>query len=390
MLRRLGSTLLVSGILAGGLVVGLTEPAGAVQVSNEAELRAAFATETSIEVEADITLTDCTDDGDVARLAGVTDPVTIDGHGHTIRQTCPQRVFFQGGSGLMTVRNLTITGGNSPVSANGGGILSASPLTLESTTIVKNVAGGAGGGIASDGPTTITGSTIDSNASSGIGGGISTGPSAHTLVVTNSTVSNNVGGGIGTPANDPDASVTIVNSTVAGNSNGGPSLGGGIFSSALTTLVYATLVDNTAGNFGNLFTTTLESFGSVIARSSGTGNCFTGATTSHGYNFSDDDLCKFTDSTDRQNAGDPQLGPLADNGGPTRTLLPQAGSPLIDAIPIASCESDGAAGITTDQRGVGRPQGAGCDIGAVEVEVLIPPVPPTPPAPVITTPRFTG
>jgi parallel beta helix pectate lyase-like protein len=382
--------LLVAGTLAGAVLVGLAGPAGAVQVSTEAELRAAFATDTSIDVEADITLTDCTDGGDVAREAGVTDPVTIDGHGHTIRQTCPQRVFFQGGSGLMTVRNLTITGGNSPVSANGGGILSASPLTLESTTMVENRAGGAGGGIASDGPTTITGSTIDSNISNGIGGGISTGPSAHTLAVTNSTVSNNVGGGIGTPANDPEAAVTVVNSTIAGNRNGGSSLGSGIFSSGSTTLVYATLVDNIAGNFGNIFTTTLESFGSVIAESGGTGNCFA-KTTSHGYNFSDDDLCGFTEPTDRENAGDPQLGTLADNGGPTRTRLPQPGSPLIDVIPIASCQDDGAAGIATDQRGVGRPQGSGCDIGAVEVEVFVPPVPPAPPpAPVIVTPRFTG
>ena len=322
MLPRAPVALLVGAIAAGGVLVAVAEPAGAASVSNEAELRAAFATDTSIDVEADITLTDCTGGGDVGRLAGVTDPVTIDGDGHTIRQTCRQRVFFQGGSGLMTVRNLTITGGNAPGIGNGGGVLAASPLTLEDTRVIQNQSGGAGGGIASDGPTTIAGSTIDSNTSSGVGGGISTGPDAHTLVVTNSTVSNNVGGGIGTPANDPDASVTVVNSTITANTNGGASLGSGIFSSGSTTLVYATLVDNTAGNFGNLDTTTLESFGSVIARPNGSGNCLAGTTTSHGYNFSDDALCGFTNPTDRANAGDPQLGPLTDNGGPTRTLLP--------------------------------------------------------------------
>jgi hypothetical protein len=107
----------------------------------------------------------------------------------------------------------------------------------------------------------------------------------------------------------------------------------------------------------------------------------------HGYNFSDDDLCGFKDPTDRENAGDPKLGPLADNGGSTPTLLPQPGSPLIDAIPLASCQANGAAGITEDQRGIARPQGPGCDIGAVEVEAF---VPPPPPAPVLTTPLFTG
>jgi hypothetical protein len=39
---------------------------------------------------------------------------------------------------------------------------------------------------------------------------------------------------------------------------------------------------------------------------------------------------------------------------------------------------------------VTRPQGTGCDIGAVEVEVVVPPVPPTPPTPVAVVPRFTG
>jgi hypothetical protein len=49
--------------------------------------------------------------------------------------------------------------------------------------------------------------------------------------------------------------------------------------------------------------------------------------------------------------------------------LPLTGSPLIDAIPAASCQADGAAGITTDQRGFARPDAASpnCDIGAVEV-----------------------
>jgi hypothetical protein len=76
------------------------------------------------------------------------------------------------------------------------------------------------------------------------------------------------------------------------------------------------------------------------------------------------------------------LGPLADNGGPTQTRLPQQGSPLLDAIPAAECAPE----IATDQRGVARPQGGFCDIGAVEVEVVAP----VPVTPVVVTPRFTG
>jgi hypothetical protein len=57
------------------------------------------------------------------------------------------------------------------------------------------------------------------------------------------------------------------------------------------------------------------------------------------------------------------LGPRANNGGLTPTMLPGAGSIAIDAIPT----SDTFVCTGTDQRGVSRPQGPGCDIGAVEV-----------------------
>jgi hypothetical protein len=54
---------------------------------------------------------------------------------------------------------------------------------------------------------------------------------------------------------------------------------------------------------------------------------------------------------------EPRLGGLADNGGPTPTHLPDAGSPVIDAG--TACGSE-------DQRGTARPRGGACDIGAVE------------------------
>ena len=56
----------------------------------------------------------------------------------------------------------------------------------------------------------------------------------------------------------------------------------------------------------------------------------------------------------------PRLGPLRYNGGPTKTLHPRPSSPAINA---------GARRCTRrDQRGVKRPQGRRCDIGAVEVK----------------------
>ncbi|WP_144276213.1 choice-of-anchor U domain-containing protein [Demequina sp. NBRC 110053] len=59
---------------------------------------------------------------------------------------------------------------------------------------------------------------------------------------------------------------------------------------------------------------------------------------------------------------DAQLGALADNGGPTATLLPAAASPLVDAVPADALVA------ALDQRGVTRPQGDAADIGAVELE----------------------
>jgi CSLREA domain-containing protein len=61
---------------------------------------------------------------------------------------------------------------------------------------------------------------------------------------------------------------------------------------------------------------------------------------------------------------DPLLGPFGDNGGPTNTLSPLIGSPAIDAGDDTICASHAIGSL--DQRGVVRPVGAACDIGAVE------------------------
>ena len=62
------------------------------------------------------------------------------------------------------------------------------------------------------------------------------------------------------------------------------------------------------------------------------------------------------------------LGPLADYGGPTLTHALAPGSPAIDAADADQCEA-------TDQRGVSRPQGEGCDIGAFETTSTAQPIP---------------
>jgi len=126
----------------------------------------------------------------------------------------------------------------------------------------------------------------------------------------------------------------------------------------------------------------------VVADPLGGGtNCEHATSTSKGFNLEDDSgaSCGFSTATSDLAPGTSSglAGvTLTNNGGPTQTLLPPPGSALIDAIPNASCQSDGASGITTDQRGLPRPDSASsaCDIGAVEVQ----------PAPPTLTVAFTG
>lgn len=67
---------------------------------------------------------------------------------------------------------------------------------------------------------------------------------------------------------------------------------------------------------------------------------------------------------------DPLLGPLENNGGSTLTHALLPGSPAIDAGNPTGCTDHLGNLLTTDQRGVTRPQGPTCDIGAVELALL--------------------
>ena len=91
------------------------------------------------------------------------------------------------------------------------------------------------------------------------------------------------------------------------------------------------------------------------------GNCAR-ALIDQGYNLSSDSSCRLTASTSLLNT-DPKLDPagLANNGGPTQTIALQPDSPAVDLMPAgSSCPA-------TDQRGVSRPQGPTCDLGAFEM-----------------------
>ncbi|MBI4034772.1 MAG: CSLREA domain-containing protein [Candidatus Chisholmbacteria bacterium] len=252
--------------------------------------------------------------------------------------------------------------------ANAGGILNRATLTLTHSVITSNTGLDFGGGLFNFGTLTLIDTTVDDNDTigpnlSGGGGGIF---NQGTLNLTATTVSANTTLGRGGGIYNLDQTATFTNTTISGNTGLN---GGGIFNRFGTlNLTHTTTTDNTATdnaggvwNFGGS-TNLTNTIVAVNSAATASDDC-AGAMTSLGYNLASDFSCALAGTGDLNNTN-PLLGPLANNGGPTQThaLLPL--SPALDAVPLASCI------LATDQRGVPRPQGIACDIGAFELPVL--------------------
>jgi hypothetical protein len=175
------------------------------------------------------------------------------------------------------------------------------------------------------------------------------------------------------------ASVTFKNTTIVGSGTSS-TFGGGIDNDGSTlTLINDTLSDNVRGSLetdvggdtsventiiGSGFSDEGFDFDCVAA---GKGND-AGTTTAKaitndlGNNIDQDGVCGLNASGD-QSGVNPELAPIADNGGPTPTEALLHGSPAIEAGNDAACPA-------TDQRGIARPQGAHCDIGAFEAVLV--------------------
>ena len=302
--------------------------------------------------------------------------LTLQGSGNTIDQTTASaRVINDTVGTLLTINGLTITGGSAPAGQAGGGVRTQGAATVTNSTITDNFAPDSAGGLrVSNGNLILTNSTISDNNVSGNDAGVFVNGAA---TVTNSTINGNradsggQGGGL-----EATGAIVITNSTISDNTAAGG--GGGIRApNAGLTLVYSTVAANSSNslrgaNIDGSGSIPLTSFGSVVALAAGGGtNCHNlSGTTSHGFNLEDDGgaSCGFSIGTgDLAPGSAPNLGSLANNGGSTQTRLPQAGSPLVDAIPVGSCQASIAADVTTDQIGTTRPQGPACDVGAVEV-----------------------
>jgi hypothetical protein len=117
---------------------------------------------------------------------------------------------------------------------------------------------------------------------------------------------------------------------------------------------------------GGLFNSGMLRAAATIVADSGTSNDCGGTITDSGYNLDDDGSCAFTAARHSHSDVAADLGPLQDNGGPTETEEPTPASPALGQIPTGTVANAILLCPGVDQRGVDRPQGAECDIGAVE------------------------
>ncbi len=314
--------------------------------------------------------------------------------------------IFNDVSGAVTIIGSSVIS-NTSLNGSAGGISNAGSMTLINSSVISNTSGGSGGGIGNAGTLSLSYSTVMSNTANGVGGGIG---SSGTVMMSHSTIAGNradnggglynsgtmtlttnitvsanaglyAGGGI---FNDSGGMLTLSNSAVISNTTGGAA--GGVANKGRITLsnitVHANRAEGSGGGVGNETTMTLTNVtvsnntsdtgtGSGVYNVSGTltlkntlvadntGNNCSGSMTSAGHNLDSSNTCGFNTALGDLVNTNPLLGPLQDNGGATltRALLP--GSPAIDAGDNSGCPA-------TDQRGVSRPQGLRCDIGAYE------------------------
>jgi CSLREA domain-containing protein len=271
--------------------------------------------------------------------------------------------------GSVTLTNVTFSGNTATY---GGGMHNWSgSATLTNVTFSGNASQDGGGMEDSSSGATLTDVTFSGNSASHDGGGMYIDWSG-SATLTNVTFSGNsairVGGGI---ANGGDP--TLTNVTFSGNT---ATYGGGMASWGSPTLTNVTFSGNSASWHGGGTYASAGTLKNTIVANNSPDDC-AGSITSAGHNLIEAAACRIAGDTTGNIIGvDPLLGALADNGGLTQTHALLAGSPAVDA------GSPDCPPPTTDQRGVARPQGAACDIGAFELE----PADSTPPAVTLTTP----
>ncbi len=295
-----------------------------------------------ITIADDITLTE--------PLQPITGTITIEGGGHTISGDNQFRIFDVNG-GNLTLKNLTLTDGKAPDDEDGGALRlgEGARVTVENVSFSDNAAfqGGAIATSGDDASLSVLNSNFLRNSSSSYAGALFI--EGGMIDITKSSFQNNqadyYGGAIAAHA----GRVSVSNSTFASNvADGGGALE--VFAADVT-LTHVTMMKNLGRRVhGNAIHRTA---GVINLRNSivgGPKGC-TGRLTEARGNLSQDGSCAQLEAK-----ADPMLGELT---GSLAWFPLLDGSPALDAADPAFC-------LETDQLGTERPQGGGCDIGAIE------------------------
>ena len=292
----------------------------------------------TITLSQDITLRD--------ELPAITSEITIEGGGYTISGDNRYRIFYNDG-GALTINDLTMTKGQ--VENKGGAIVNwKGTLAISGSRFIRNSANW-GGAIDNDGELSISNSVFNGNSTDDGGGAIS---NAGELNIINSSFSGNSASWGGAIRNWRGLSIT--SSTFSDN---WADEGGAVVNWGELSITNSTFSGNWAGLAGgaiaNWIPGELSIINSIIVSNSENA-CVSNGLKQNIHNFIQDGSCNSAFS------GDPKLGAL---------VVPADGSPayfplLADSRAIDAADGDHCP--VTDQIGTARPQGAGCDLGAIE------------------------
>lgn len=233
-----------------------------------------------------------------------------------------------------------------------GGLYNLGTAVLQRTSVFNNKSNSSGGGIVNEGQLTLTASAIVGNSAccyiGAMGGGLMT-ISPLTVTINNTTIAGNnatfMGGGlaVGAQNNQPAGPVYLSNTTIVSNL---AQYGGGVWASHFALVLRNTLVANNHGGQAPDCSVYITSAGyNLIGNTAG---------------------CNFTPG-----AGDlvNVAAGLGARAGLPAYLPLLTGSPALEAGDPAGCRDQAGTPLTADIRGVARPQGAACDIGAYEAEL---------------------
>jgi hypothetical protein len=302
-------------------------------------------------------------------LPSITSEIIINGNDSIIERSSaggtPEfRIFHIASGGNLRLEAVTVRNGLNSIFA--GGVLNDGALSINSSTVSDNNGTFLGGGVWNRGLLDVQDSIFANNQAS-LGGGILSSDSLAGLTISRSTfVGNSASTVCGAIASE--GSLAVHNSTFSGNS--AEIDGAAICNDGVGAISNSTLSGNSAPAPGG----TLVNEGELTIKNTIVGDNLAADCVGFGVstvivlgdNLDTDGSCLgFTQITSAQM----NLDSLADNGGPTETQALLSGSLAIDMVSDCTLV-DGTTPVAVDQRGVARPVGTACDVGAYETGAL--------------------